>query len=512
MTYEAPEPSRTTYGAGWARWAWRTLTSMRTAVILLTLLAGAAIPGSLLPQRNVATNPAAVPSFYADHPELSPWLDRLSLFDVYASPWFAAIYILLLVSMIGCVLPRCVRLWGECRAAPARTPTRLSRMEHHRELQLDSDPEEVLARTATVLRRRGYRVVREGSEVRAEKGYLREAGNLMFHLSLLVLLVGVAGGKLFGFEGRAALVDGATFTNLRSSYDEYSPAALTRADAFTPFSVTLDKLEAEFELAGPRAGEPREFDAEVTYTLGDGTTGSTSIKPNHPMDVDGTKLFLTGHGYAPAVTVRDGTGETVFSGPVIFLPLENNFTSDGVVKAPNAEPTQLGFEGQFLPTAPTGDGDRSLFPGLIAPRLDLTAYTGDLGMNEGVPQSVYKLERSGLEEVAVGSLRVGETMTLPEGAGSITFDGVSRFANFQIAYDPGKEISLVAAIALLIGLTASLVIRRRRLWLRVTKSDHGLTAELAGLSVTRRELPTSDLDHLERELLRLNESPEWSTS
>lgn len=494
---------RPVYDWGWARWCWRTLTSMRTAVILLALLALAALPGSLLPQRNVASDPGAVPRFYADHPRLAPWLDRMWLFDVYASPWFAAIYLLLLVSMMGCVLPRCARLWRECRAEPMRTPPRLSRMDQHRELTVQADPGEVLSRATAVLKRRGYRVVQGDAEVRAEKGYLREVGNLMFHLSLLVLLVGIASGKLLGFEGRAALADGETFTNLQASYDAFSPSALTRVDELTPFSVTLEGLEADFALVGPRAGEPRNFDAMVTYTLGDGSEGSASIRPNEPLDIDGTKLFLTGHGYAPEVTVRDGAGEVAFSGPVIFLPMENNFTSDGVVKVPNAEPTQLGFEGLFLPTAPPV-GDRSQFPDLFAPRLDLIAYTGDLGMDRGAPQSVFTIELDGMTEVAKKRLRVGETMSLPDGAGSITFDGVSRFANFQIAYDPGKEISLVAAVMLLVGLTASLLIRRRRLWLRVADSVNGTMVEFAGQSITRRELPANDFDTLETQLKTLD--------
>ena len=38
-----------------ARWTWRQLTSMRTALLLLFLLALAAIPGSVIPQENVDT-------------------------------------------------------------------------------------------------------------------------------------------------------------------------------------------------------------------------------------------------------------------------------------------------------------------------------------------------------------------------------------------------------------------------------------------------------------------------
>lgn len=497
---ETVERRRPAHGWGWARWAWRTLTTMRTAVILLALLALAAVPGSFLPQRNVASDPAAVPRFYAEHPDLAPWLDRFSFFDVYASPWFAAVYMLLLISMMGCVLPRCRRLWHECRAIPVRAPSRLARFEHHHEFAVAGTANEALARGADLLRRRRYRVVATDSEVRAEKGYLREAGNLAFHLSLLVLLVGVALGKLFGFEGRAALAEGETFTNVMASYDAFTPSALTRVDELTSFDVTLDDLDAQFAMVGPRMGEPREFDARVTYTRADGSTSSTSIRPNEPLDIDGTKLFLSGHGYAPRVTVRDGDGEIAFAGPVIFLPMDGNFTSDGVVKAPNASPAQLGFEGVLFPTDPGNDGSRSQFPDLLAPRLDLTAYTGDLGMDTGMPQSVFTLELGGVDEVARQSLRIGETMDLPDGAGSITFDGVDRFANFQIAYDPGKEVSLVAAIMLMAGLTASLVIRRRRVWIRVSETSTGAVAELAGQSLTRRGSPAADFDELVREL------------
>ncbi|WP_245927118.1 cytochrome c biogenesis protein ResB [Nocardioides silvaticus] len=500
---------------------------MRTAVVLLALLALAAIPGSVLPQRNVATDPAAVPQFMAEHPRLSPWLDRLGLFEVYASPWFAATYGLLLVSMTGCVLPRCARLWREARAEPPKAPPRLDRFEHHRETSLDAPADVVVAQAAATLRGRGYRVVVDSepdvphttgetgetvpgqaqarAEVRAEKGYAREIGNLAFHLSLLVLLVGVAGGKLFGFEGRVALAEGDTFTNVASSYDAFTPASLADVDGLTPFSMTLEELETAFAPTGPRTGEPRKFDAQVTYRTEGGSEASTSIAPNQPLDVNGTKLFLSGHGYAPRVTVRDGKGETVFSGPVIFLPSDGALTSDGVIKVPNAKPTQLGFEGLFLPTGTPMGGDVSQFPGLLAPRLDLVAYSGDLSMDTGVPQSVYSLDKTSLTEIESQSLRIGETMRLPDGAGSVTFDGVARFGNFQVAYDPGKEIALAAAVLLLIGLTVSLTVRRRRVWVRVTQypDREGVQVETATRSLTRRSAPSEDTDKLMQTLNRL---------
>lgn len=504
-TIAAPGPRPTRVSWGWFRWAWRTLTSMRIAVILLALLALAAIPGSLFPQRNVATDPAAVQQYTQEHPKLAPWLDRIGFFDVYASPWFAAIYVLLLISMTGCVLPRSARLWKSVRSAPPPAPRNLARLEHHRTWVTESDPAALVAAAAAHLRRRRFRVVTTAEEVRAERGYLREVGNLAFHLSLLVLLVGIAAGKLFGFEGRVAVAEGSTFANDRSQYDVFTPSAWTNVDELEPLSFRLDEFNVSYQTSGPNVGQPSEFAARLTYRTDGGQEQTATVEPNHPLDVNETKFFLTGNGYAPIVTVRDGRGEVVFTGPVLFLPLDANNTSDGVIKVPDAKPTQLAFEGLFLPTADVGpQGPYSLFPDALDPQLFLTAYTGDLGMGDGVPQSVFTLDRDQLTQVRRDgqpfsqALSIGETMRLPNGAGSLTFDGVSRFANFQVAYDPGKEITLVAAVVILLGLTASLAIRRRRLWLRIrpAAAGDGWLVEVSGYSLTRRQPPPEEVDEL----------------
>ena len=480
-------------GWGWGRWLWRSLTSMRTAVILLTLLAIAAIPGSVLPQRNVASNPVAVELFVAEHPQIAPLLDRLGLFNVYASPWFAAIYLLLLVSMTGCVLPRSAKLWRAVREEPPPAPRHLGRLEHYSSWRTDLSREEASERAAAVLRRRGFRVRVAGGEVRSERGYVREVGNLVFHLSLLVLLVGIGAGRLFGYEARVAVVEGGTFTNVQSQYDAFTPSVWTDGDGLEPLSFTLDDFDARFALTGPNVGEPRGFAAALTYQAGGSEPRSVEVSPNNPLDVEGTKFFLTGHGYAPEVTVRDGNGTVVSSGPVIFLPQDPSFSSEGVVKAPDAQPVQLAFEGLFLPTAAVGpDGPYSQFPDTLNPELALTALTGDLGLNDGDPQSVFSLDRTGLVPVLDEdglwrrTLSVGETVILPDGMGSVSFDGVSRFANFQIAYDPGKEISLVAALLLLLGLTISLGVGRRQVWMRYAEGADGRRIELAARSGTRR--------------------------
>ncbi len=199
------------------RYAWRQLTSMRTALILLMLLGVAAIPGSLIPQR--ITNAIAVRDLYQTNPELAKWYDRFSLFDVYGSPWFSAIYILLFISLIGCVLPRSFEHYRAMRAQPPATPKNLSRLEHYLEITSDG---ETLEAAEKWFKKNRFRIRIEENSISAEKGFLRETGNLLFHLSLILILVGVSFGSLFGMRGEAIVNVGERFISVPTSYDTLS--------------------------------------------------------------------------------------------------------------------------------------------------------------------------------------------------------------------------------------------------------------------------------------------------
>ena len=332
-----------------ARWGWRQLTSMRTALVLLFLLALAAVPGSVVPQADI--DAIAVADWKAAHPALAPVYAFLGLFSVYNSVWFSAIYILLMVSLVGCVVPRLRIYWRGMRALPPKAPRNLLRLPESREFDVEGEPEEVLARAQGVLRRRRYRVERGEGSVAAERGYLREAGNLLFHVSVLVVLVGFAMGQLYGYKGGVITVVGQGFSNSLSQYDDFAPGSLFSADDLSPVSFSVDDFDVSFLPAGPQMGQPKDFSARLTYTERPGAEAQPyDLKVNHPLNLDGVSVFLVGHGYAPVVTVRDGNGDVAYKGPVVFLPQDASFASFGVIKVPDAAPEQLGFEGLFLPT------------------------------------------------------------------------------------------------------------------------------------------------------------------
>ncbi|MFD3542046.1 cytochrome c biogenesis protein ResB [Streptomyces sp. NPDC058662] len=481
---------------GWARWFWRQLTSMRVALILLFLLSLGAIPGSLVPQTQV--DEMKVAQWKRTHEFWVPAAEKLQLFDVYSSVWFSAIYILLFVSLIGCIVPRTWQFVGQLTGRPPAAPRRLDRLPAYTTWRTERTPDEVRAYARTLLGGRRFRIEAGADSVAAEKGYLREAGNLAFHIALIVMLVAFAWGQLLKSEGGKLVLRGQGFSNTLTQYDDFKYGSFFDPDDLPPFSFTLDKFDATYEQTGPQRGTPRDFKAYVTLSEGaHGAPRKTEIEVNKPLPVDGSKIYLLGHGYAPVISVTDPAGKVIYRDAVPMLPFDANLSSSGAVKVPdgyrnkNGDKEQLGFNAMFVPTfAGEGHGTMlSQFPALDFPVLALSAYHGDLRVDSGLPQNVYQLNTSKLQEFkgADGQLfkqrlLVGETMTLPDGAGTVKFEGIERWATFSITHQPGSGLALAGAIAAIAGLAGSLFIQRRRIWVRAVAGKDGVTVvEMAGL-------------------------------
>ncbi|MFI9239828.1 cytochrome c biogenesis protein ResB [Streptomyces sp. NPDC053079] len=479
---------------GWVRWTWRQLTSMRVALILLFLLSLATVPGSLVPQTSV--DPLKADTWKSQHETLAPVYEKLGLFHVYSSVWFSAIYILLFVSLIGCIIPRTWQFVGQLRGRPPGAPRLLTRMPAHATWHTDAEPERVLDAAEKLLKGRRFRTERAGNAIGSEKGYLREAGNLLFHVSLIVMLVAFASGQLWKSEGGKLVVEGESFANTLTQYDDFKAGSLFSADDLDAFRFTLDSFSGTYERTGPERGTPRDYAAHITYWDGaDGTPRKATVKVNEPLETAGSKVYLIGHGYAPIVTVRDGKGNIAFKGPIPSLPLDNNVTETSVLKVPDyrdkdGKEGDLGFQGNFVPTLDLKSGTMlSRFPALDNPALVLTAYRGSLGLDSGMPQSIYQLNTSKMTQFKDDKgqkfaklLTVGQTMTLPDGAGELKFEGIKQWATFQVSQKPGNELALAGAVGALVGLAGSLFIQRRRVWVRAVADGEGRTVvELAGL-------------------------------
>ena len=514
---------------GYVRFFWRQLTSMRTALFLLLLLAIAAVPGSVFPQRS--SDPNGVTQYFTNNPSAAPVLDKLQLFDVYTSAWFSAIYLLLFISLIGCVIPRTIHHARALASPPPKTPARLERLGAFSAFEIEADAAgpSLTAASAVdsgraILRKAGYRVTLfdgrgpDGPELSAsaERGYLRETGNLVFHLSLIGILLAVGIGGGVGYTGNKVLVTGQAFANVRLTFDSFTKGRFFSDSDLQPYRLRLDRFAVKYEEKNRNAlGQPIDYTADVTTFDASGTATQAVVKVNDPLRLGGNDIYLLGNGYAPWITVKNPAGKTVYSEPVPFLAQDANLTSLGIIKVPDGLASQVGMRAFFYPTAAESSNGvlGSVYPDLRNPVLSLVVFTGDLGINKGVPKSVYVLDTDKMTPLAgpgaadgTSALRLkpGESAKIPGGIGSITFENrapasdssnlsqsVQRFASFDVHRDPTQGWVLFFAICVLAGLLTSLFIPRRRLWIKVVElSGARLRIEYAGLA--RGEDPTLD--------------------
>jgi cytochrome c biogenesis protein len=502
---------------------WRTLTSMGTALVLMFLLALGAIPGALLPQRSL--NTSKVEQYIAEHPTIGPWLDRLQAFEVFSSFWFTAIYALLFVSLVGCLTPRLVEHARSLRARPVPAPRNLSRLPKHHEATAPGDVDMVAATISAHLR--GWRkVTRKDAdtiEISAEKGYLREFGNIVFHFSLLGLLVAVAAGKLFGYEGNVIVIadGGPGFCSASpAAFDSFRAGNTVDGTDLNPICLRVNDFQAHYLPSGQATSFAANIDYQAGADLNSDTWQPYRLKVNEPLRIGGDRVYLQGHGYAPTFSVTFPDGQTrsqtlqwrpedqitlMSSGAMRFDPPGGTYPDPG-----ERRKNQIAIQGLFAPTEQL-DGTllSSSFPAPNNPAVAIDIYKGDTGLDTGAPQSLFALDpkligQGRLTKKARVNLRAGEQTRLDDGT-FVRFDGATPFINLQVSHDPAQVWVLVFAMTMMGGLLVSLVVRRRRIWVRLTPAGPGtVSVELGGLARTDNSGWGDEFERLTQRLLAVD--------
>jgi cytochrome c biogenesis protein len=471
----APRPPRIT---PWrvARDAWRWLRTMRTALILLFTLAAGAAVGSLFPQRPI--NEFKVDDWIRAHPGWAPIAEKFGIFDVFGSWWFTAIYVLLLVSVVGCIVPRYRSLFRQLRSKP-RTDGPLDGLPQYRATLAPAAPAAVLEDAARVMKRSRYRLTRANGTIAGEKGHIRELGSIVFHTAFLLLLAGLVIGKGFGFTGQVAVVEGDRFTDTNVAYDQLREGRFF-GDRHRGFSVQLNRFDVSFQ----PSGVPKEFVSTVGVYEDGALVRDAQIRVNEPLVYRGVNLFQLAWGWAPRVVVTQN-GKPLSDAPVIVLQDRRTGAWRGVVKVPQTKPMQLGLDLYFYNDLAVSDNDVPFNASPLdkRPVLFFQSFRGNLGLDRA--QSVYQLDKTLLAPGDVGGIALGSSASLPGGI-RVSFPELKRYSVFQVASDPGTPMMLAAAILILVGLIPALYSSRRRVWVRAIGDDAGSRVEIAGQAFQRK--------------------------
>lgn len=487
---------------------WRTLRSMRTALLLLLLLALGSVAGSLVPQ--VGTSDARIAAMFRDHPLRARIYNQLGLFDVFGSWWFTLITALLLVSLVACLVPRTRALVRNLRTRPQ--PAReLESMRHYTVRHVALAPDRAMARARRVLRRRLYRVAGSNGSapqsLAADKGLAREAGSLLFHWSFFLILVGVIWGKGTGFSGQATIVEGQTWTEAHANYAGQIHEGRFFDEAHTGIRVHVDSFTATYRIP---SGIPEDFVTRAALYDPDGRYVKTvDIRVNHPAAIDGVKLYQFGYGWAPVIDVRED-GRLVASGPVVcqqgtpppgVSPLQLPW--DCAVKLPSLRP-QVGIQFRLWPDS------RALYALLsagkampmlteYAPVMTYTAYRGDLRLDR--PQSISSIDTAAMRRWTSGVIGAGQSVRLGRGL-TMSFPDLRQYTVLEVKRDRGLWIELVAAILILVGLLPALYTSRRKVWVTAEPDGSGSVLKVGGFALQRRPQFEQEFARLVDEIAR----------
>jgi cytochrome c biogenesis protein len=326
----------------------------------------------------------------------------------------------------------------------------------------------------------------------------------VFHFSLLGLLVAVAVGKLFGYEGNVIVIadSGPGFCSASpAAFDSFRAGNTVDGTELNPICLQVNDFQAHYLPSGQATSFAADIDYQAGADLASGTWRPYKLEVNHPLRIRGDRIYLQGHGYAPTFTVTFPGGQTRAS-TVQWRPEDpRTLLSSGVVRFdppggmypdPNERREhQIAIQGLFAPTERL-DGTllSSSFPTLNNPAVAIDIYRGDTGLDTGRPQSLFSLDprlmhQGRLTKVARVNLRAGEQVRLDDGT-VVRFDGAVPFVNLQVSHDPGQVWVLGFAMTMMAGLLVSLVIRRRRIWVRIAPSavPGTVNVELGGLART----------------------------
>jgi cytochrome c biogenesis protein len=466
--------------------------------VLLLLLAGAATIGSLLPQ--IPNSAPRVGQYLDRHGFWGPLFFRAGFFDVYGSWWFVLVTVLLFVSLAACLLPRTRALARSARQRPVQA-RELEGFRHHARLSVDVTPGEAAAGAERLLRRRRYRVAREGHAVAGEKGVLREAGSLLFHWAFFLLVIGVIVGKGTGFTGRAVITEGTTWVDALPNYQGEIRTGRYFGGGHAGIGIHL----LDFADAYRRNGVPIDFVSRVRLLDRDGVpVRSAAVRVNHPVSFAGLRIFQEGFGWAPVVTASID-GDRLWSSPI---QMQRDDPPEGVPA------TAMPWRGAIKLTAPEPDVmiTLELWPDFRAlanlqltgqptpmlvefdPYLRYSVYTGRI-LDPARPA----IDPTGLRRVGRGELHAAGTGSLAvPGVGELTlgFPQLRHYSVLLVSRDVGVPVVLAAAILVLVGLLPALFVSRRKVWVRADALPGGSTVELGGFALQRGDAFEEEFERL----------------
>jgi cytochrome c biogenesis protein len=418
---------------------WRLLTSVDFAVVQIIGLALLAVIGMTIRQlpdfafRSISDRVTAMEDIHALYDPLLGTvgvnlLDRLYVFEIFRSPWFSAGLVVLIVSIVVCTLDRTPRLWRGVAEVRVVQP----------EPFYDPKLADRAAMTGigadgirSVLRRRGFRLreatTDDGTQhLYGDRHQYAKLATLLTHLGLILFLVAAAVSARLGDEQPMVVAEG---------------ESLTVQPIGTPGLLLVRNLG--FEAPGIETGMPSDFVTDLAVYQDGQQIARKKIRVNDPLSIAGYTFHENGFGAAPHILVSDADGRPLWDAPVPMTDSAGGFPY-ARMEVPGRD---LGLQ-LLLRQGEGGVGEVLVLPFRV------------VGTNEDGTPNVENFNPVLLER--------GEAR---QPAGLDFSVGLKDFNEYTLLIaksDPGQGLVWLAFGLLILGLSTTFYLPRRRVWARLT--------------------------------------------
>ena len=348
---------------------------------------------------------------------------RLQLDNVYHSPWYVAIIGLILLSLAVCTFKRVI----PARLPPLR-PVKIDHMPLHDAFELAGSEQSIRQNIATFFTQGGWRLRErtiDGDEWSfADKHDWARRGVLVAHAGFVIIAAGTTLYWALGFSGEFGVGDGQTVRIARTG-------AVMRLDDFSyRISPTQTKSGIVYQ--------PIDYVSRVTVSGRDGVAHLTTVRVNHPIDVDGTLYYQASYGFGLRFRVtRNGISDKAIAGRTLLEG--DSFDVPGSTRSVVYE--------RFVPTIDRTTGMPTADPRVNHPAVALAVTQSGVPLGEAmVPLR--------------GAMDLGDGW-------HVTPERYVIYSGFQYRHDPGVPLVGIGAFVLLAGLIVSFYFLPARLYVRV---------------------------------------------
>jgi len=275
------------------------LSSLKTAILLLLLIAISCAAGTLIPQQESD-------QFYYENFNKNPFLGiinanillLLEFNHVYTSFWFLFLLIWLGTTLAVCSFRRQLPiLKSALKWIDYKSPRQIAKLAIAQTI-VTNNYSESLEKIKVNLKKEGWNVKETDGRIAARQGVIGRLGPILIHLGMILLMIGATYGSLNGKTIEKFLAPGRSIDLLNNNEEK-------------ELTIELEKFKIERD---PQ-GRTEQYKSIVNIIEPNGSNQSKEIRVNYPLRYKGLTLYQADWSLS-AITIQ------IDKSPKLQIPIE----------------------------------------------------------------------------------------------------------------------------------------------------------------------------------------------